>query len=274
MRVPYWCYITKRKLRWLWYQFLDQTYLPKTIVKNPDELKARSDARKVATLRSKGVLGVSSDTEVEAFESSGHGAAQYIEAIRYLESEMSNSILAGFTDLTSQAAEGKGSYALSESQGKLFLRTRRMVAEDMARQITQGIIGDLVKYNFGAKAPVPTFAFGPLSEQNERDVLEMFRSVATTGAKVPPEFYDELTVRVASLLELREDKVREQLNAMPETPGDLGQMAQKVEVATGMVAGAQAAGQAPPARGGAAPGRRAPSSYGKESAANGGKQPR
>lgn len=278
MKVPYWCYITKRKLRWLWYQFLDQTYLPKTVVKNPDELKARSDAKKVSTLRSRGIVGLSSDTTVEAFESSGRGAEGYLQAIRFLESEMSHSILAGFTDLTSAAAEGKGSYALSESQGKLFLRTRRMVAEDMARQVTQGVIGDLVKFNFGAKASVPTFAFGPLSEQNERDVLEMFRSVATTGAKVPPEFYDELTVRVASLLELREDKVREQLNEMPETPGDLGHLQQQVGIATEMVKGAQASGQAPPARGGPAPGpkpkRNNPSGGGRDSVANGGRQPR
>lgn len=280
MRVPYWCYITKRKLRWLWYQFLDQTMLPKTLVFNPNESQAKKDAAKVAQLRHRGVLGLEDTTKVEAYESSGKGAAGYIEAIRYLESEMSNSILAGFTDLTSQAAEGKGSYALAESQGKLFLRTRRMVAQDMARQLTNMVIGDLVRYNFGVKAPCPRFKFGPLSEQNERDVLDMFQSIATTGAKVAPEFYDELQVRVATLLELDPDKIRKNMEEMPETPGELEHMAQQVGVATEMVSAAQDTGAAPPSPVGPAPGRKATpkkkvagrrrSSYGKESVANGG----
>lgn len=251
MSVPYWCYITKRKLRWLWYQFLDQTMLPKTIVKNPDELQARNDAKKVAQLRSKGVLGVSDQTIVEAYESSGHGATGYIDAIRYLESEMSNSILGGFMDLTSSASEGKGSFALAENQSKLFLRTRRMVARDMARQLTNNVIGDLVRYNFGKDAAVPRFTFGPLSEQNEQAVLDMFRGIASTGANVDPEFYDELQTRVAALLELDAGKVQRSLEAatnMPgaESPGELQKLAAQVDVATTMVEGAQASGDAPP----------------------------
>jgi hypothetical protein len=254
MRVPYWCFITKRKLRWLWYQFLDQNYLPKTIVRNPDDRQAVSDARKVATLRSKGVVGLRADTEVTPFESGGHGAAGYMEAIRFLDSEMSGSIMAGFADLTSQAAEGKGSYALAESQAKLFLRARRMVATDMANQITNKLVADLVRYNYGRKAPCPRFKFGPLSEQNELAVLDMFKSVASTGANVDPTFYDELQARVATLLELDQGKVRQSMSEGTDSPGSLQEMATKVGVATQMVAGAQAAGQIPPSPVGPPPG--------------------
>lgn len=250
MKVPYWCYITKRKLRWLWYQFLDQTYLPKTIVKNPDETQAVADARKVAKLRSRGVVGLSSDTTVEPHESGGFGSSGYIEAIRYLESEMSNAIMAGFSDLTSAAGDGKGSFALAENATKLYMRTRRMVARDMARYITNDIIGPLIRYNYGPKAPVPRFAFGALSEQNEQAVLDMFRSIATTGAKVDPEFYDELQTRVAALLELDAGKVGDSLRKQSEdptdqTPGDLQKLAQQVDIATNMVSQAQANGDAP-----------------------------
>lgn len=268
MRVPYWCYITKRKLRWLWYQFLDQTYLPKTIVRNPDDRQAVSDARKVATLRSRGVVGLRSDTEVQAYESGGKGASGYIDAIRFLDSEMSNSILAGFTDLTSNAAEGKGSYALSESQSKLFLRTRRMVARDMARQITNNVVADLVRYNFGTKVPCPRFAFGALSEQNEQSVLDMFRAVSTTGANVDPEFYDELQSRVAALLELDEGKVKKSMEEGPDTPGSLAEMAKKVDVATAMVDGAQQQGMIPPSPLGPPPS--STGQFGQESVVNGG----
>lgn len=254
MRVPYWCYITKRKLRWLWYQFLDQNYLPKTIVRNPDDRQAVADAKKVATLRSKGVVGLRTDTEVTPFESGGHGAAGYLEAIRFLDSEMSNSIMAGFTDLSSQAAEGKGSYALSESQSKLFLRARRMVAKDMARQITNSVIGDLVRYNYGNEVPCPNFQFGPLSEQNELAVLDMFKAIASTGANVDPEFYDELQTRVATLLELDQGKVKQSMQSGTDTPGSLQEMGKKVDIATGLVSNAQATGQIAPSPIGPAPG--------------------
>lgn len=267
MQIPYWCYITKRKLRWLWYQFLETTSLPKTIVKNQDELRARNDARKVATLKSRGVLGIGNDTEIETLESAGHGADQFIQAIRFLDSEMSNGILAGFMDLTSQAAEGKGSYALAESQGKLFLRTRRMVARDMARQITNEIIGPLIRYNYGPDAPVPRFQFGALSEQNEQSVLDIFAKVATTGAKVPVEFYDQLVTRTATLLELDPGRVAKdmQTNGSP-----LNQMIANVDAATGMVS--EATGQPAPGQGQPGPnsGRQTvgTSPFGKESVAN------
>lgn len=273
MKVPYWCYITKRKLRWLWYQFLDQTYLPKTIVRNPDDRQAIADARKIATLRSRGVAGIRSDSEISTLESGGHGAAGYIEAIRFLDSEMANSIMAGFMDLTGAAAEGKGSYALAESASKLFLRNRRMVARDMARQLTNNVIADLVRYNYGTKVPCPRFAFGPLSEQNEQSVLDMFKSVASTGANVDPDFYDQLQSRVATLLELDEGKVKKSMEEGPDTPGSLQEMAKKVEVATAMVDGAQKQGLAPPSPVGPPPGAPSstpPSAFGKESVVNGG----
>lgn len=272
MRVPYWCYVTKRKLRWLWYQFLDQTYLPKSIVRNPDDRQAIADAKKVAQLRSRGVVGLNSSTEVDAYESGGHGSEGYIQAIRFLDSEMSNSALLGFSDLTSSAAEGKGSFALAESASKMFLRNRRMVARDMARQITNNVIADLVRYNFGTKAPCPRFAFGPLSEQNESLVLEMFRAVATTGANVDPEFYDELQSRVATLLELDEGKVKKSMEEGPDTPGNLQEMAKKVDVATAMVDGAQKQGVIPPSPVGPAPGMdtAASAAFGAASVVNGG----
>lgn len=236
MALPYHCYITKRKIRWLWYQFLETTSLPKVIVRNQDELQARQDAAKMATLKSRGVLGMGTDTNFDVLESSGKGAEQFLAAIRFLDSEMSNAILAGFMDLSSSAAEGKGSYALSESQGKLFLRTRRMVARDMARQITNDIIGPLVRYNFGADAAVPRFVFGPLSEQNENSVLDVFSKVATTGAKVPVEFYDQLVARTAQLLELDAGKVA---NDIKVNGSPIQQINGAVDQATGMIMEAQ-----------------------------------
>ena len=237
MQIPYHCFQTKRKIRWLWYQFLDQGVLPKTIVRNPDEGQARLDARKIAQLRGKGVVGVNSQTEVDPFEASGRAGEAYVQAMAWLDSEMLDSGLLGFMGLSSQAASGKGSYALAESLSKMYLRTRRMVAMDMARQITNEVIGPLIAYNFGPKASIPRFKFGPLSEANEVNVLDVFSKVATTGAKVPVEFYDQLVNRVATLLELDPGKVAKDLeiNGSPQEQDNLQQMAGVVDSATQMV---------------------------------------
>jgi len=44
--VPFWCWSTKRKIRYLWYQFLETSVLPKTVVKNADTEEAKANARK------------------------------------------------------------------------------------------------------------------------------------------------------------------------------------------------------------------------------------
>lgn len=242
MQVPYHCFQTKRKIRWLWYQFLDQGVLPKTIVRNPDEGTARADARKVAQLRGKGVVGLNTQTLVEPFEGTGRAGEAYMQAMDYLNTEMLDAGLLGFMGLSAQAASGKGSYALAESLSKMYLRTRRMVAMDMARQITNEVIGPLIAYNFGPQASIPRFKFGPLSEANEVNVLDVFSKVATTGAKVPVEFYDQLISRVSTLLELDPGKVAKDLeiNGSPQETDNLQQMAGVVDSATTMVRNKQA----------------------------------
>jgi hypothetical protein len=218
MQVPYWCWETIRKLIFIWYQYLENQSLPKTVVKNADEAQAINDAKKFAMLRSRDVLGLSSESEFESVESSGAGAAQFIEAIRWLESEMSHSVLGGFMDLTSSAASGKGSYALSADQSTLFLRTRRVVARDMARNITDQIIAPLIRWNFGREAPVPQFTFGPLSEANEDKVLDLFSQITQTSqaTRMPNEFMEMLTIRVANILELDADVVRDSFTKMQQ----------------------------------------------------------
>lgn len=233
MQVPYWCFQTKRRLMYLWYQYLETTSLPKTIVSNPDETKARADARKVATLKSRGVLGIENSSNIDTLESAGHGATQFIEAIRFLDSEMSQSVLGGFMDLTTSAASGKGSFALSEDQSKLFLRTRRVVARDMARQFNEQVIAPICHYNFGRDSACPRLVFGPLSEANEQVVLDTFNKMATApSVAVPDEFYDELVVRVASVLELDPERVQKAI----QTEGSpLERLRQATEVATGAI---------------------------------------
>jgi hypothetical protein len=219
MKTPYYCYLTKRKIRWLWYQFLDQTALPKTLVRNQDEMQARVDARKVATLRGRSVLALNKETEVDPYQSDGKGAQYFQEALHFCDAEMLNSGLMGFLQLTVQAASGKGSYALATTMEQMYNRSRIFIAQDMARQITNEVIGPLIAYNFGVEAPVPRFQFGPLNNENDQAVLAAFQQImAAQNANVPVEFYNELIGRVAAILNLDPGKVAKDIveNGSPQ----------------------------------------------------------
>lgn len=245
MKTPYYIYLTKRKVRWLWYQFADQTALPKTIVRNQDELQARNDARKVATLRGRSVLALEAGTTVDPYESSGKGAAYYQEILHFLDGEMLNAGLMGFLQLTVQSATGRGSYALATTMEQIFNRSRLFVAQDMARQITNDVIGPLIAYNFGRNGCVPRFRFGPLSNENDQAALAAFQQImAAQNANVPVEFYDQLIGRVASILNLDPGKVAKdiEVNGSPQM-SDLDMLHAKVAAAHEAVTTAQLSNQ-------------------------------
>lgn len=249
MQVPYWCWVTKQKIRYLWYQFLEQNALPKTVVKNPDEEKAREDAKKVATLRSRDVVGLEDSTIIETLESAGHGASQFLEAIMFLDNEMSAAIVDKFSALAGNGATGAGgSYALSQNLIALYLRIRRFVARDIAKNITNKIHGPIIRHNFGRDAVIPEFVFGPLNEANEDSILTMFSAITQTtqAGQLPKEFLNQLTVRVSNILELDPVKVKAQIDEMNKDidPNDpLGLVVGTVQATTAMM---QQAAQAQP----------------------------
>lgn len=219
LKTPYYLYLTKRKIRWLWYQFLDQTALPKTIVQNQDEIQARNDARKVATLRGRSVLALGNETVVTPYQSDGKGAQYYNDALQFIDGEMLNSGLMGFLQLTVRSATGRGSYALATTMEQMFNRSRVFVAQDMARQITNEVIGPLIAYNYGKYAPVPRFRFGPLSNETDQAALAAFQQVmAAQDVNLPVEFYDELIGRVSAILNLDPGKVAKdiEVNGSPQ----------------------------------------------------------
>lgn len=207
--IAHWCYITKQKIRFLWYQFLEGQSLPKTVVKARTEAEANKAAGKIVTLRSGGVVGVTDAISVDALESSGRGASQFKEALDWLNSEASGSVLAGFTDLGSAAVQGTGSFALSKDQTSFFQMSRDAVAREVEETINQFVIADLVKYNFGPGTPCPIFQFGPIQEDDAQMAVALLQATAQSPNQVlPKEFMDELIERVAGLLGLNTQIVR------------------------------------------------------------------
>lgn len=245
LTVTHWCYKTKQKIRYLWYQFLEGQALPKTVVRADDETEANDAAKKIIGLRSGGVVGVSSRISTDTLESSGRGAAEFKSAMQWLDSEASSSVLAGFTDLGAAAAGGTGSFALSKDQTDFFLMSRQATSKEMQDYINQYLIADLVFWNFGPNEPSPIFQFGPISQDDAQASISLLQATAQTPVNqsvLPQEFFDELTLRVAGFLELdvitvKEglERAREQAEAVAAASPDL------VVAANPQVAGVKAA---------------------------------
>lgn len=209
--IAYWCYKTKQKIRFLWYSFLEGQSLPKTIVRDDTEAAAKKAATKLLGLRNGGIVGIGRGTEVQAYESTGRGATQFQEALRWLDSEASGSVLAGFTDLGAQAAGGTGSFALSKDQTDFFLMSRETTSNELEATINHFLVAPLVRYNFG-NVPMPRFEFGPIAEDDAGKAVTLLQAIATVpDSSIPREFLAELVEQVAAYLGLNTQTVRDGL---------------------------------------------------------------
>ena len=264
----YWAYQTKLKILYLWYNFIENQSLPKVAVYGESQPQADDRAADLASLRSSGVVGwerASPDAKTfDIIETNGRGSDQFQAALSFLETWQTASVLAGFTGLSSLASLGRGSLALSSDQSAFFLKSRQAITQELQTDITVDIIAPLVAYNFGSKAAFPTFAFGPLIDDNAQALTTMFQTLAVAPSlQVPAGIMDLITERIATVLDLDIDAVDEivqsaaqeraaQAAAMappgmdPKAAGQLGALNGGVNAATNIVQKAlKQAGNAP-----------------------------
>jgi hypothetical protein len=167
-----------------------------------------------------------------------------MECLDWLTAEQAGSVLAGFTDLASKAASGKGSLALSQDQTDFFQQGRNAVLREMASCLTNYCVADLAFWNYGPGAACPTLRFAPSTDTNGTEMLQLLQAVASTppgtATSVPEAFIDELVLKTSAYLGLNVDKVREGLTTRPgptsPLPGAAGQVATAVDRATQLVA--------------------------------------
>lgn len=249
LKTAYACHESKQKVRFLWYQFLENQVIPKAIATTAAG-NEQAFAKKVATLKGGGVLGINENESVEKFESSGDGAAVFQAAMEYLDHEMFASCLAGFADLAGAAASGRGSFALSRDQSDFYLRSRRAALSEMGAVLTNYAVADLIRWNFGVGAKTPTFTFGDLNGTDAAAAITMFQALttaATPSPLIPREFTDMLAEKVAGYLGMDVDKVRAAIeNAPTKVPGPVGQLSAGIDAAARLVAEA-GVGVPPPA---------------------------
>ncbi|MGW1676023.1 phage portal protein family protein [Saccharopolyspora sp. NPDC002376] len=213
MDVAHWCYETQQKLLFLWFQYLERQALPNVIAYGADRSEADANADTIAEMRSGGVLGMTrmADPQAKVFElleSSGKGADQFIQAVRYLDEMMPASVLAGFTELATAATGSGGSYALSADQSEFFLSSRQAVADEMADAITNGLIRPLVVYNYGPQTEYPRVEIGPLANKDTDRAFTLLQSIITAPSlQVPDMFVGELVKSTSSYLGLEEKTI-------------------------------------------------------------------
>lgn len=214
--VAYWAYETQQKVLFLWFQFLEGQSLPKILVYGDGEDQAEDNADAVAAGKASAVVAMNrpSDPQLRSFdiiESSGQGAGQFLEAINWLDGQMTKSVLASFMDLASVSnGSGTGSFALSADQSEFFLASRQAVANEIANVIQEQIFKPLCVFNFGADARPPALSIGPLSKAHTERALTLLNSVITAESlNVPIGFVGSLIKTTATHLGLDEGDVRQ-----------------------------------------------------------------
>jgi hypothetical protein len=219
LEIPFWCYKTKQKLLFLWFQFLEGVSLPRTIVRTKDIDDANRIASQIAGLRSSGVLPIATptgDVSVDTLDLSGKGAEQFTSAIAWLDQASVNSVLAGFLDLTGTASNGLrtgggGSYALSKDASDFFLQSEEAKTREMEFATRRDLFAPLLRYNFGKKARIPTFKFEPLNDEDKDNSLTLLTTALASPANVagiPADFVGMLAKQVGDYIGLDGDQLQ------------------------------------------------------------------
>lgn len=216
LQIAHWCWKTKQKILFLWFQFLENVALPRTVVKANEEVTAKQIAAQIARLRGSGVIpigtgGNPTQVTVDTLDSSGKGAEQYKEAITWLDQAASGSVLAGFLDLTGQAASGTGSYALSKDASNYFLQFEEAKTHEIERSVRRDLFAPLIRYNFGAKGKVPKLKFEPLNAEDKSDQITMLGQfgLVPPGGAIPTEFIAMLAQQVGTYFGMDGTKVHD-----------------------------------------------------------------
>lgn len=204
-------HLQKLKVKYLYYSFLENVAYPKlTATYTGSETGGlKSLVRKAAGLSRGAVVGLGEREELKVLESQ-RTSNEYINALAYLDSQMSKSTLSTFLDLGTQG--DRGSYALSKDQSEFFLESLESILTEISSSINQHLIPDLIFYNFGAEASYPIFRFQPVNDQAKEIAMEVFKILAVAQMpNVGQNFYNELTVKASNILGLDNEKVIEDI---------------------------------------------------------------
>lgn len=206
------CFNDKQKIRYLWMTFLDAASVPRTVASTPPGTETVV-TNTLSKLRAGGTASVPFGTEVKALDIAGQAAASFLAALQYLDSEMSASVLAGFTDFASSAGKGsRGSMPVAQAQTTFYAQMLDASAKEVATDFRRQMFAPILQANFGPRAAIPTCVIGPISIMSVQDLMTALQMMAWANAEnslIPPQFVEELVVRTAAMLNLPEGPIRQ-----------------------------------------------------------------
>lgn len=173
-------YDKKWKLEYLDSIALQNDAIKPKVLKNTGSTLAKTDDKvtsKVLNVLSRlgkvnSMATLPANYELEVLNSEGRDPHQSIER---QNSEMARVFLANFMLLGSQGTSSTGSFALSDTQSKMFRMSLESVMNKLAAHINQYIIADLIDINF-SEPRYPVFAF----EKMDNEVVGAIFNAFTT----------------------------------------------------------------------------------------------
>lgn len=224
MEIAYWCWKTKQKILFLWFQFLENVSLPRIVVHAQDQGVANQIAQQVAKLKGSGVLPLvagdsraSGQFSIDTLDVSGKGAEQFIQAIQWLDNAAVDSILAGFLNLTGGVGNGGqagGSYALSRSATDFYNQMEEAKTRELEASIRKHLFAPLIRVNRGPDATVPKLQFEPIHDEDKGTSVQLLQTLLAQPPQqgqpspIPSEFVQELAEQVSEYIGLDGSKIR------------------------------------------------------------------
>lgn len=257
LEIAYWCWKTKQKIMLLWFQFMENVALPRTIVRSTDINTSVAIAKQVAGLKGSGVLPMVSQTadarnivDITALDVSGKGSEEFRTAIQFLDNAASDSVMASFLNLvgsTANAGQAGGSLALSKDASDYFLQHEEYGAKEQERTVREQILAPFCRWNFGPGFHTPHYKYEPLNDIDKTTAVSLFEALLQDrpNAATPDEFVSMLAEDVANYIGLDGKKVAAAFDQAAKEAKDLAakQMAMTAQTSTvaGMAGAASAA---------------------------------
>lgn len=247
MEIAYRCFADKQKIRFLWFSvFLEGAALGRIVARVDNAQSAKEVAKQLAKLKNAGVAAVSGVAGIDVLHIADGASDAFKSAMAFLDAEAAQSVLAGFLDLTSAASSGRGSYALSKDQTDFYTQAQDANARELAGTTRLQIVRPLVTLN-RATGVVPTCQIGPISGATVEQMLTLLQSLAGAPAgstAIPPEFTNELIVRVAGMLDLNVDKMNAAVAAATQAASSSAAAAPSAPLHAAVTVGARAVSEA------------------------------
>ncbi len=146
------------------------------------------------------VLGDSETVRVESHTGAG---AEFIEKLRYVDSQMAGAVLLGFLRLANEG--NSGAYALTRDHREFAVQLIQAILKDEASALTEHVLSPLVWANRGPDAKYPTWRFGELSEAGRAYAAEVWKTLVVAANKPGGKFWEAI-----------EDAAAEHMDVPPE----------------------------------------------------------